>query len=70
MRELLVREAYGGGLMRHFDNTKTLDVLKEHFFWPHIKCDVERICEKCVTCKHAKSRVLPHGLYNLLPIPS
>ncbi|KAH9649363.1 Endonuclease [Citrus sinensis] len=45
-------------------------VLKEHFFSPHMKHDVERICEKCITCKHAKSRVLPHGLYNPLPIPS
>ena len=35
-----------------------------------MKRDVERICEKCITCKHAKSRVLPHGLYNPLPIPS
>ncbi|KAH9686118.1 Endonuclease [Citrus sinensis] len=70
LRELLVREAHGGGLMGHFGIAKTLDVLKEHFFWPHMKRDVERICEKCITCKHAKSRVLPHGLYNPLPIPS
>ncbi|KAH9792628.1 Endonuclease [Citrus sinensis] len=70
LRELLVREAHGGGLMEHFGIAKTLDVLKEHFFWPHMKRDVERICEKCITCKHAKSRILPHGLYNPLPIPS
>ncbi|KAH9705016.1 Endonuclease [Citrus sinensis] len=62
--------AHGGGLMGHFGISKTLDVLKEHFFWPHMKRDVERICEKCITCKHAKSRVLPHGLYNPLAIPS
>ncbi|KAK9177819.1 hypothetical protein WN943_027008 [Citrus x changshan-huyou] len=62
--------AHGGGLMGHFGIAKTLDVLKEHFFWPHMKRDVERICEKCITCKHAKSRILPHGLYNPLPIPS
>ncbi|KAH9769146.1 Endonuclease [Citrus sinensis] len=62
--------AHGGGLMGHFGIAKTLDVLKEHFFWPHMKRDVERICEKCITCKHAKSRVLPHGLYNSMPIPS
>ena len=34
-----------------------------------MKCDVERICEKCITCKHAKFKVLSHGLYNTLPIP-
>ena len=33
MRELLVREAHGGGLMGHFGIRKTLDVLQEHFFW-------------------------------------
>ena len=31
LRELLVREANGGGLMGHFGVTKTLDVLHEHF---------------------------------------
>ncbi|XP_035539641.1 uncharacterized protein LOC118344015, partial [Juglans regia] len=34
MRELLVREAHGGGLMGHFGVKKTLDILHEHFFWP------------------------------------
>jgi hypothetical protein len=31
MRELLVREAHGGGLIGHFGVRKTLDVLHEHF---------------------------------------
>jgi hypothetical protein len=70
LRELLVREAHGGGLMRHFGVAKTLGILHEHFFWPHMKCDVERICEKCITCKQAKSKLKPHGLYTPLPIPS
>ena len=33
LRELLVREAYAGGLMGHFGVAKTLDVLHEHFYW-------------------------------------
>jgi hypothetical protein len=70
MRELLVREAHGGGLMGHFGVRKTLDVLHEHFFWPKMKRDVERVCFRCVTCRQAKSRVLPHGLYTPLPVPS
>ena len=70
MRELLVCEAHGGGLMGHFGVRKTLDVLHEHFFLPKMKRDVERVCARCVTCRQAKSRVLPHGLYTLLPVPS
>ena len=41
-------------------------MLHEYFFWPKMKCDVERVC----ACKQAKSRVLPHGLYTPLPVPS
>jgi hypothetical protein len=66
--ELLVREAHGGGLMGHFGVAKTLGIFHDHFFWPHMKR--ERICEKCITCKHAKSKLKPHGLYTPLPIPS
>jgi hypothetical protein len=70
MRELLVREAHRGGLMGHFGVRKTLDVLHEHFFWPKMKRDVERFCARCITCRQAKSRVLPHGLYTPLLVPS
>ena len=37
LRELLVREAHGGGLMGHFGITKTLEVLHEHFYWHNMK---------------------------------
>ena len=70
MHELLVREAHRGGLMGHFGVRKTLDVLHEYFFWPKMKRDVERVCARCITCKQAKSRVLPHGLYTPLPVSS
>ncbi|XP_027170544.1 uncharacterized protein LOC113770323 [Coffea eugenioides] len=32
IRDLLVREAHGGGLMGHFGIVKTLEMLKEHFY--------------------------------------
>ncbi|CAM8911119.1 unnamed protein product [Rhodiola kirilowii] len=70
MRELLVGEAHGGGLMGHFGRDKTLSVLMEHFYWPHMKRDVESFCAKCITCLKAKSRSHPHGLYMPLPIPN
>lgn len=69
LRELLVREAHGGGLMGHFGTTKTLEVLHEHFYWPNMKRDVQKMCDRCITCRQAKSRVMPHGLYTPLPVP-
>ncbi|KAL6346188.1 hypothetical protein AAG906_027932 [Vitis piasezkii] len=62
--------AHGGGLMGHFGVRRTLNVLYEHFFWPKMKRDVERACARCITCRQAKSRVLPHRLYTPLPVPS
>jgi hypothetical protein len=35
-----------------------------------MKRDVNRICSRCITCRKAKSKVLPHRLYTPLPIPS
>jgi len=32
MHELIVREAHGSGLIRHFEIAKTLDVLHEYFY--------------------------------------
>jgi len=35
-----------------------------------MKKDVHRYCTRCVACLQVKSRVMPHGLYTPLPIPS
>jgi hypothetical protein len=66
----LLQESRGGGLIGHFGVAKTLAILQGHFYCPHMKRDVERICGRCVTCRHAKSKVQPNGLYTPLPIPS
>ena len=34
-----------------------------------MKRDVERLCERCIAYRKAKSRIKPHGLYKPLPIP-
>ena len=60
LRDLLVRESHGGGLMGHFGVVKTLAVLQEHFYWPYMKRNVERHCGRCVTCRQAKSKVQPY----------
>jgi len=70
VRELILSKSHGGGLMGHFGVEKTLAMVIEHFFWPHLKKDVERFCARCIVCNKAKSRSHPHGLYLPLPIPN
>ncbi|RDY04462.1 Retrovirus-related Pol polyprotein from transposon 17.6, partial [Mucuna pruriens] len=70
IRQLLVKKAHEGGLMGHFGELKTYEVLSEHFFWPRMRKDVHHMCNKCLVCKLAKSKVSPHGLYTPLPIPT
>jgi len=69
IRELLVKEAHRGGLMGHFGVHKTYDILHEHFYWVNMKKDVAKLCESCIECRQAKSKVLPQGLYTPLPVP-
>ena len=54
IKDLLVREAHEGGLMEYFGVQKTFDTLREHFCWPHMKHDLQKFCESCITCKNAK----------------
>jgi len=56
--------------MGHFGVAKTLDTLHEHFFWSHLRKFVNSFYDKCITCRKAKSKVQPHGLYTHLPIPT
>ncbi|RDX68018.1 hypothetical protein CR513_53040, partial [Mucuna pruriens] len=70
IRELLVKEAHKGGLMSYFGVRKTYEALVKHFYWPKMKHNVHHVCERCLTCKMAKSRVLSKGLYTSIPIPT
>ena len=60
---LLLQEAHGDRLMKHFGAENTEEVLSTHFFWPRMRRDVERYVARCTTCQKAKSRLNPHGLY-------
>jgi hypothetical protein len=39
---LLLQESHAGGLMGHFGREKTLLMLADHFYWPKMRCDVDR----------------------------
>ena len=56
--------------MGHFGVKKTYKAVHDHFYWPSLMKDVERICGRCVVCKKSKSKASNHGLYYALPISS
>jgi len=69
-RKLLIIEMREGGLIGHFGVSKTLAMLKEKFFWPHMKRDIQKHSASCLTCLHDKSSAMPTGMYTLLPVAS
>ena len=56
--------------MGHFGVSKSLVVLQEHFYWPKMKWDVERVVARCIICFKVKSKLQPYGFYTPLPILS
>jgi len=50
IQRLLVEEVHGGGLAGHFRINKTINMLKEHFYWPRMGGDVHEVISKCSLC--------------------
>ena len=57
---------YGGSVVGHFRESKTLTMLREHYYWPRIEKNVQDILRRCRTCQAAKNHTLPYGLYTPL----
>nr|KYP50197.1 Transposon Ty3-I Gag-Pol polyprotein [Cajanus cajan] len=68
IRKLLVKESHEGGLMGNFGVEKTISFLKDKFFWPHMRRDVESFFSRCIACLQVKSKVMPHGPDTPLPV--
>lgn len=68
MRENILAETHVGGLAGHFGRDKTLSLIKEHFYWPHLERDVARHIERCRTCHLAKTHGQNTGLYTPLAV--
>ncbi|WVZ97503.1 hypothetical protein U9M48_043030 [Paspalum notatum var. saurae] len=51
-------------------HSRCRSITADHFYWPKMRRDVERLVQRCVTCHKAKSKLNPYGLYTPLPMPS
>ena len=50
----ILQEVHNGISGGHLGVTKTLSKIRERFYWPAYKLDVENWCRRCVTCAASK----------------
>ena len=54
----------------HFGKSKTLESLKQDYFWLGMTKDVERHVQRCHVCQKGKGTTPNAGLYLPLPVPN
>ena len=69
IRDLIIEEAHGGVLAGHLGINKSLEILKDHFYWPKMGGDAHKVISRCNICYMAKS-YFHQGLYTPLLVPS
>ena len=52
----------------HFGLRHTVAVVRDRFFWPGVRADVERCCRECEVCQQSKSRPKRRGLLQQEPV--
>ena len=54
--DTVLQELYDTALGGHLGAAKTLDILQERVWWPHMRADVEAYVAACPTCQRVKDR--------------
>ena len=67
LRLQIIKELHGEG---HVGRDRTLQLVRESYFWPTVRKEVERFVERCRICQVSKGKATNAGLYMPLPIPT
>ncbi|KAE8736351.1 cytochrome P450 78A7-like [Hibiscus syriacus] len=70
LRKELMRECHDSKWAGHPGIHRTLALIAEHYYWPHMGNDVEAYVKTCLVCQQDKiEQRRPAGLLQPLPIP-
>ncbi|KAE8689004.1 Detected protein of unknown function [Hibiscus syriacus] len=70
LRKELLMECHDSKWAGHPGTHRTMALLNEHYYWPHMKEDVEAYVKTCLVCQQDKIELKkPAGLLQPLPIP-
>jgi hypothetical protein len=70
LRTRVLKSCHDHPLAGHPGQTKTLELVRQDYFWPKMRDDVTAFVKSCVTCGRVKARRhQPYGVLQQLPIP-
>ena len=61
---------HGDGLAGHLRRDKTIELVKDKYYWPRLRRNVTTIMSRCYVCQRAKGHTQNMGLYIPLPVPN
>ena len=70
LRMRVIKEVHNQPMVSHPSVEKTLNMIRQHYYWPAMRGKVEQYLCNCHVCKRAKvSRDAYNGLLQPLPVP-
>lgn len=65
MWDFIVKESHAVGIVGHFGGDKTIQLVADKFYWPHLRKDVSHVIQRYRTCQLSKGQRQNVGLYNI-----
>ena len=57
----VISECHDSTTSAHFAERKTLHAVRQRFWWPQVREDVQLYCRRCLTCQMCSRRAVPPG---------